>query len=135
VRLRQLAPVGLSGQVDGGAAAQRARGQLAVFFARRGQLRSSTLFPYTTLFRSRVDRDRGGDHAQGAAQLRGVNQARRVGQDVVADRQSTRLNSSHVESEYAVVREEQDSAQRFRRVLERHVGGQRGIRDLAGRRD
>src|SRR5205807_9804737 len=54
----------------------------------------STLFPYTTLFRSRV--------SQGA---RGVSQARlpaRQDRRKVLDRKSTRLNSSHLVISYAV---------------------------------
>src|SRR6266496_1819220 len=52
----------------------------------------STLFPYTTLFRSRsIPGDRGGEpHSRRA----------RPQQD--RDRKSTRLNSSHVEISYAV---------------------------------
>src|SRR5690349_23348045 len=53
----------------------------------------STLFPYTTLFRSEV-----------AARLRGDG-VHRVGQPAGEhrqDRKSTRLNSSHVEISYAV---------------------------------
>src|SRR5690349_22536337 len=62
----------------------------------------STLFPYTTLFRSR----------RGAASTvwlalhrhRLHQDARRAGthEDPVRDRKSTRLNSSHVEISYAV---------------------------------
>src|SRR5438874_6978792 len=83
----------------------------------------STLFPYTTLFRSLVEgaeqvlsggdvhprlaADRGVDHGQ---QCRGdldVGDAAQVGRrdepgDVARDRKSTRLNSSHVEISYAV---------------------------------
>src|SRR2546430_8919933 len=72
----------------------------------------STLFPYTTLFRSFVDRARrtgaevarelahplGGDVMSGerrVAQLRGERLRRR-------DRKSTRLNSSHSQISYAV---------------------------------
>src|SRR5690349_22005457 len=73
----------------------------------------STLFPYTTLFRSTSTRGRGhsseptGDVPLGA-------RVRRVGEHLVgvvvfdetpgpaADRKSTRLNSSHVEISYAV---------------------------------
>src|SRR3989454_4457588 len=61
----------------------------------------STLFPYTTLFRSLVDcRFYGAGHQRGAA---------RGGQDLEAahlattrDRKSTRLNSSHLVISYAV---------------------------------
>src|SRR5204863_5887666 len=53
----------------------------------------STLFPYTTLFRSRRARPLpAGDHA---GRLRALLRAHR-------DRKSTRLNSSHVEISYAV---------------------------------
>src|SRR5690349_23384324 len=53
----------------------------------------STLFPYTTLFRSR--RDHGPDRR--ARRRRAVG-----GADPPPDRKSTRLNSSHVEISYAV---------------------------------
>src|SRR3712207_8076164 len=67
----------------------------------------STLFPYTTLFRSHRshDRDRrqrrhlpGGGHreVQGGPRRRGL-----LGR-VVRDRKSTRLNSSHANISYAV---------------------------------
>src|SRR5580700_5129567 len=53
----------------------------------------STLFPYTTLFRSTRSRDRGAVARLGAAyHSAGVR----------PDRKSTRLNSSHVEISYAV---------------------------------
>src|SRR5690606_40910732 len=54
----------------------------------------STLFPYTTLFRSIGDL-RGGGHG-----LRPWNPAGRA--DPAGDRKSTRLNSSHVKISYAV---------------------------------
>src|SRR5256885_3142245 len=54
----------------------------------------STLFPYTTLFRSRRQRQRGGG---------GVRPDRHQGQlHLGADRKSTRLNSSHLVISYAV---------------------------------
>src|SRR5438874_7361175 len=56
----------------------------------------STLFPYTTLFRSR-SRGRPPQGSRGAARLRGDRARGRR-----ADRKSTRLNSSHVEISYAV---------------------------------
>src|SRR5690349_24041636 len=84
----------------------------------------STLFPYTTLFRSRVG-DHGGDQVLGADEARVVRrrEADRGADDLVRggspalegqvggdhpgpaqvlDRKSTRLNSSHVEISYAV---------------------------------
>src|SRR5204863_3812902 len=63
----------------------------------------STLFPYTTLFRSRLKIL----HRAGAGG-REICQARAAVLDVLlrcileADRKSTRLNSSHVEISYAV---------------------------------
>src|SRR3712207_7461167 len=76
----------------------------------------STLFPYTTLFRSaddvRVGHDRavGLDEEPGARALAGLDRRdRRAGGGVdladrrlVLDRKSTRLNSSHANISYAV---------------------------------
>src|SRR5690349_23424326 len=80
----------------------------------------STLFPYTTLFRSRARRradpaaaaqdDRRGPRGPGRAALQhGDRQTDRADQrpdpavlDAPGDRKSTRLNSSHVEISYAV---------------------------------
>src|SRR3712207_8790071 len=72
----------------------------------------STLFPYTTLFRSE---ERRVDHALGLGRQRGEHDDRvRGGQQagelvdgvdvgaLVADRKSTRLNSSHANISYAV---------------------------------
>src|SRR3712207_7065296 len=89
----------------------------------------STLFPYTTLFRSRQlerDRDRderhqqvrpavaaeqepaqvealapAGGHAEGSYGL-GLSDAVRLRRQEVGDRKSTRLNSSHANISYAV---------------------------------
>src|SRR2546427_7902205 len=72
----------------------------------------STLFPYTTLFRSEVhgERDaRGGDVAERARRAlrreavepRGVDRIAAVRPSLV-DRKSTRLNSSHSQISYAV---------------------------------
>src|SRR5256885_7215328 len=65
----------------------------------------STLFPYTTLFRSRTDAHRGagGIHQLGAVSLHLHRQhlARRTDAGD-ADRKSTRLNSSHLVISYAV---------------------------------
>src|SRR3712207_7707012 len=70
----------------------------------------STLFPYTTLFRSAVPeheedlavgggggRDRGGDGERGEDDAEG-----RAHGGLPADRKSTRLNSSHANISYAV---------------------------------
>src|SRR5690349_21876147 len=66
----------------------------------------STLFPYTTLFRSRDDEDpapRPGGAAAAASCERARRGARgRLGPPGRPDRKSTRLNSSHVEISYAV---------------------------------
>src|SRR5215813_15079491 len=56
----------------------------------------STLFPYTTLFRSRGEPD-----ADGPRRARVGERARR-GSVPPRDRKSTRLNSSHVRISYAV---------------------------------
>src|SRR5690242_21426965 len=68
----------------------------------------STLFPYTTLFRSRRDQKR--DKAEpvsgrcrrsfGLPQRQGGHDQRRHGKE--PDRKSTRLNSSHMSISYAV---------------------------------
>src|SRR2546430_13505532 len=69
----------------------------------------STLFPYTTLFRSLADR-RGLERHRARARHAGVRDAlRQAGHDGVlrrllprGDRKSTRLNSSHSQISYAV---------------------------------
>src|SRR2546430_16787911 len=69
----------------------------------------STLFPYTTLFRSLADRLRHalpvrGDsgHAALAQGVAPVAQMREALEQAVGDRKSTRLNSSHSQISYAV---------------------------------
>src|SRR3712207_8362988 len=77
----------------------------------------STLFPYTTLFRSRVaglDGDEraaagGGDFAargerglDSGAVVSGLDDARGERDRLIEDRKSTRLNSSHANISYAV---------------------------------
>src|SRR5438094_2528132 len=75
----------------------------------------STLFPYTTLFRSRHGAvgqhdavghvealDRPGARPAGGARHRAVDPDFRVNVDDYADRKSTRLNSSHRTISYAV---------------------------------
>src|SRR3712207_8977197 len=73
----------------------------------------STLFPYTTLFRSRHEALDDAEVVQQHLRQRGdaVGRARGVGQHVVVggvvlvvveDRKSTRLNSSHANISYAV---------------------------------
>src|SRR5436309_12701065 len=64
----------------------------------------STLFPYTTLFRSLLDRDGAPagplDRPDAAERRRGSDRSDRVRPQ--RDRKSTRLNSSHVKISYAV---------------------------------
>src|SRR5258707_6096173 len=55
----------------------------------------STLFPYTTLFRSLLQREPGDEHAGGAVRSD-------PGRHGAGDRKSTRLNSSHANISYAV---------------------------------
>src|SRR2546430_8057545 len=73
----------------------------------------STLFPYTTLFRSLARRERLAERAAGARRVRRDVRARRERPEAVlearaqerqhaADRKSTRLNSSHSQISYAV---------------------------------
>src|SRR5690606_40892885 len=82
--------------------------QQSFFFFQFRQPQSSTLFPYTTLFRSRADHRRAGrarrlrpGRPRGAAgTVTGLTgpACRRPDRD----RKSTRLNSSHVKISYAV---------------------------------
>src|SRR5439155_23729416 len=69
--------------------------RLSVFFLLLRRPPRSTLFPYTTLFRSRpAQPDVGPDgSARASGRLQGA---------VAPDRKSTRLNSSHVAISYAV---------------------------------
>src|SRR5690554_7661629 len=66
----------------------------------------STLFPYTTLFRSHATQTVFGEGpARAAVMLIGEqpgDQEDRQGHPFVGDRKSTRLNSSHVRISYAV---------------------------------
>src|SRR2546427_8269394 len=59
----------------------------------------STLFPYTTLFRSQVRRTR---EPHACALARRMARARRARDGGRGDRKSTRLNSSHSQISYAV---------------------------------
>src|SRR2546422_5099519 len=61
----------------------------------------STLFPYTTLFRSRGDSDAPGDAQGGGTCGVGASRADEAGARR-GDRKSTRLNSSHGYISYAV---------------------------------
>src|SRR5436309_9111440 len=61
----------------------------------------STLFPYTTLFRSDLGHT-SSDALNGGMRLGAINSARAGNQLCDRDRKSTRLNSSHVKISYAV---------------------------------
>src|SRR5699024_12758568 len=92
---------------------------LYYFYSRLRRALTSTLFPYTTLFRSSVASYRGlllvgfflqfpfHDHTQlftvcGDEFLLYLTAADRYGNVIGIDRKSTRLNSSHVSISYAV---------------------------------
>src|SRR5438132_6960275 len=62
----------------------------------------STLFPYTTLFRSDDPRGAGHDHGPSAGLLPSDGDRREVALQDARDRKSTRLNSSHTVISYAV---------------------------------
>src|SRR5439155_21856167 len=84
----------------------------SLFYSMTRRPPRSTLFPYTTLFRSRGREQRGrADRARPArVSSRGRSQAQAAGPGEsgrpytrsVRDRKSTRLNSSHVAISYAV---------------------------------
>src|SRR5437870_9694837 len=89
----------------------------------------STLFPYTTLFRSPGDRSEARGGGRGVRDATG--RADRLGQD----RKSTRLNSSHVAISYAVfcLKKKKsrsrwaapDGGDQWHTARERQVGGHR----------
>src|SRR5439155_1867160 len=76
------------------------RGLPGLFFSTMPRPRRSTLFPYTTLFRSRPDADAA---ARGAARRDRHAACRRAHARGDRDRKSTRLNSSHVAHSYDVM--------------------------------
>src|SRR5690242_9770827 len=71
---------------------------VVLFFLMLPRPPRSTLFPYTTLFRS--GRRRGRGHSLGGR--RSVRGGRSRPQQLRRDRKSTRLNSSHMSISYAV---------------------------------
>src|SRR3712207_8968409 len=80
---------------------------MASFFLMIRRPPRSTLFPYTTLFRSACRRRRGVEGApahdiRGLRAGRGRGRGRRAGRRARGDRKSTRLNSSHANISYAV---------------------------------
>src|SRR5438309_5351614 len=62
----------------------------------------STLFPYTTLFRSAVVAGQGEQQPQHGVAPRRIEAAGRLIEQQERDRKSTRLNSSHSSISYAV---------------------------------
>src|SRR2546429_7000093 len=84
---------------------------ISIFFLMIRRPPRSTLFPYTTLFRSRLP-ERGCPHQVRAALPRGAHAPRARGaarpeprsgsRGIAEDRKSTRLNSSHGYISYAV---------------------------------
>src|SRR5256885_12744926 len=62
----------------------------------------STLFPYTTLFRSIVEFEADVTHKQQEAILAQLNRQGVITEVAPIDRKSTRLNSSHLVISYAV---------------------------------
>src|SRR2546430_6837191 len=62
----------------------------------------STLFPYTTLFRSPRRRTNESQPAQRRGKRRLLGRQLRAGRGIREDRKSTRLNSSHSQISYAV---------------------------------
>src|SRR5687768_17804539 len=73
----------------------------ALFFLMIRRPPRSTLFPYTTLFRSRRDRT-GGRRPAGEAHVRRGDRRSPPRRGGLRDRKSTRLNSSHGYISYAV---------------------------------
>src|SRR5439155_25649202 len=73
-----------------------------VFFLLLRQPPGSTLFPYTTLFRSRVLRPRRRAAGEEPRERGKVSRGGERTQEPGVDRKSTRLNSSHVAISYAV---------------------------------
>src|SRR5207253_10051660 len=103
---------------------------LVVFFSPTRRHPRSTLFPYTTLFRSANERVRARDGTLARASLVSdrrlhVLDARHRERGAVGqDRKSTRLNSSHVASSYAVFCLKKKKVEP--RQLDRQHGRQRG---------
>src|SRR2546426_1303189 len=62
----------------------------------------STLFPYTTLFRSRLRRVRDVDDVEPGRRVVVRRRRRQEGERSGQDRKSTRMNSSHLVISYAV---------------------------------
>src|SRR2546430_4109567 len=90
----------------------------------------STLFPYTTLFRSPVDAALAAIDAITGLKGRLLDYALRAatgGKDAIGDRKSTRLNSSHSQISYAVFC--------LKKKKNPGIDGRRDRRDLKHHRD
>src|SRR5438034_2691637 len=74
-----------------------------IFFLLLVQAPRSTLFPYTTLFRSALSRYGKRTHLQARRVVSRSGAAEQSAPVARVDRKSTRLNSSHTVSSYAVV--------------------------------
>src|SRR5437899_10176970 len=90
-----------------------------------------TLFPYTTLFRSREDVSRFRSRSRSRARRRGepdddalggVARHRRRAAEEYGDRKSTRLNSSHLGISYAVfcLKKKSEKSRNRRRICQIH---------------
>src|SRR2546427_7071205 len=77
-------------------ASYRVHPNIFLFFLMIRRPPRSTLFPYTTLFRSRVTEE------LDALSVMGISNTLRLILPKMADRKSTRLNSSHSQISYAV---------------------------------
>src|SRR5256885_6519186 len=75
---------------------------LSFFFLMIRRPPRSTLFPYTTLFRSDVIFDRRDDATERLVEYAGRVRGQATRREVDLDRKSTRLNSSHLVISYAV---------------------------------
>src|SRR2546430_11147192 len=81
----------------------------------------STLFPYTTLFRSSKGRDPRSPAAAEAAVYRVVVEVGRA-PAAPGDRKSTRLNSSHSQISYAVFCLKKKKNKAYARILHKQIG-------------
>src|SRR2546430_17355032 len=77
------------------------RGKIIFFFLMIRRPPRSTLFPYTTLFRSITSAQSGNSTLSGKVSYEGTPAKQRT-IDMSQDRKSTRLNSSHSQISYAV---------------------------------
>src|SRR5437588_5986711 len=84
----------------------------------------STLFPYTTLFRSAACLQHEIDHLDGRMIVDRVNSKKRIEiKTKMIDRKSTRLNSSHTVISYAVfcLKKKREHRQQYNIYIQRHT--------------